>query len=107
MRVRKVIEEVCGILSIPPVGRQILVVLSSARQGMFVKEIAEKTRRSERAVKLHLRRLHQQGFILRRRVRTRAGRHAHLYSFPGIGRFIRSARLELLRRARGLRALEA
>jgi len=107
MRVRKIIEEVSGVLSIPPVGRQILLALSSARRGMFVKEIAERTRRSERAVKLHLKRLHQQGFIVRTSVRTKAGRQAHLYRFAGIGRLIRLARLELLRRARRLRAMEA
>ncbi len=107
MRVRKIIEEVGGVLSIPPVGRQILVTLSSTRRGMLIREIADKTRRSERAVKLHLKRLHQHGLVIKTKIITKAGRHAHVYRFPGIDRFLKSARLELLRRARRLRAMEA
>lgn len=107
MQTKRIIKEVSGILNIPPVGRQILLTLSSHRRGLFLKEIVERTKRSERAIKHHLKRLCQFGFVHRKVVKTKRGKTAHLYSFPKIQDFLKSARLELLRRAKKLRELES
>jgi len=105
MKIKEVIREVSGALSIPPVGRQILIALSSSRRGLFAKDIVKRIKRSERAVKLHLKSLHRSGLVSRKKARTKSGRTAYLYTFPKVSDFLRSARLELLRRARRLKNL--
>lgn len=105
MQTKEIIEEVSKVLNIPPVGRQILFTLSSHRKGLFLKEVVNETKRSERAIKHHLKRLHQFGLVCREVVKTERGQTAYLYSFPRIRDFLKSARLELFRRAKRLKKL--
>ncbi|MEM1688971.1 MAG: hypothetical protein QXX33_01970 [Candidatus Hadarchaeales archaeon] len=105
MQTQRIIKEVSGMLNIPPVGGQILLTLSSHRKGLFLKEIVRKTKRSERAIKHNLKKLHQFGFIRKKVVRTEKGKTAHIYHFQ-VRDFLKSARLVLLKRMKRLRELE-
>jgi len=99
---RRLIEEAAGVLNVGSTGREILVLLSRSRRGLSVREIIEKTKRSERAIKAHLKHLHEMGLLKRMDFWTRNRRRAHKYSLPAPAEFLISVRREVHRQLKRL-----
>jgi len=65
------IVEISGFLNICATGRKILDILEISKRGLLVSEIIERTKRSERAVRTHLKLLLQLRLIRRKKVVTK------------------------------------
>lgn len=102
MRMGNLIAEISGFLNIRATGKKILDILARSKRGLLVSEIVACSKRSERAVRTHLKLLLQLRLIRRNRVITKKGKLAYRYLALRTHELIRSTKGEMLRRLRGL-----
>jgi len=102
MRMGNLITEISGFLNIRATGRRILEVLARNRGGLLVSEIVVCSRKSERAVRNHLKFLLQLRLIRRESVITRKGKFAYRYHVPRANELVESTHAEMLRQLRRL-----
>ena len=103
---KRLIRESAGVLNLGATGREILTLLHQhRRRGLSVKEIIEKTKRSERAIKWHLQRLFRLKLVKREIFITPNRRRAHRYRFPSKEEFLRSVEAEIHRRLARLKRI--
>jgi len=98
------IVEISGFLNICATGRKILDILEISKRGLLVSEIIERTKRSERAVRTHLKLLLQLRLIRRKKVVTKKKKLAYRYLALRAHELIRSTKKEMRRRLRRLEA---
>ncbi len=102
----KTVREVSLLLGLPSTAQLLLLVLAREGRKFSLHHLKEKTGRSERAIRLHLKSLVEMGLIRRGVGRTERRRKACFYSFDpkgfaeGVRRYLRerSRRLEELLR---------
>lgn len=104
MRMGNLIAEISGFLNIRATGRKILDLLARSKRGLLVSEIVARSKRSERAVRTHLKLLLQLRLIRRKRAITKKGKLAYRYLALQTHELIRSTRGEMLQRLRRLEA---
>jgi len=104
MRAGNIISEISGFFNIRATGRKILDVLVRNKGGLLISEIVARSKRSERAVRSHLKLLLQLHLISRKRIITKKGKLAYRYLALQTHELIRSTKKEMRRRLRGLEA---
>jgi|GEM_PF-903761 len=106
MRVRtgELIGDISGFLGISTTGKEILETLAKSDRGFLVSEIITRSKRSERAVRAHVKLLSQLHLIRRKEVITKRGKLAHRYLALRANELIRSTRQEMIRRLHKLEA---
>ena len=97
MGISDLLMEISGFLNISATGRKVLEVLARNRGGLLVSEIVARTKRSERAVRAHIKHLFELHLIRRESVVTRKGKLAYLYLVPRADELVESIRAEVLR----------
>lgn len=97
------VREAAEILGIKSTGRKILDLLARTERKLSVAEIVAGTRRSERAVKEHLKRLVDLKLIQREISVTERGRLAYRYFRLHSDDFLRAVREEILWRLHNLK----
>ncbi len=103
---KRLIRESAGILNLGATGKEILMLLHRhQKRGLSVKEIIEKTKRSERAVKGHLKKLLHLNLVRRETFVTPNRRRAHRYRFPSKEEFLKSVEAEIHRRLARLKRI--
>lgn len=102
---RRLIRECAGVLSLELTSREILDVLYRYRRSLSFKEITRKTRRSERAIRYHLKKLTHLGLVRKEIFITPHQRYAHRYRFPSREEFLRAIENEVHRRLTRLKEL--
>ncbi len=98
------ITEISGFLNIRATGRKILNILARSKRGLLVSEIVAHSKRSERAIRTHLKLLLQLRLIGRKRVITKKGKLAYRYIALRTHELIRSTKEEMRRRLHKLEA---
>jgi len=98
------ITEISGFLNIRATGRKILDILARSKRGLLVSEIIERSKKSERAVRTHLKLLIQLHLIRRKKVVTKKRKLAYRYLALRTQELIRSTKKEMRRRLRRLEA---
>jgi predicted DNA-binding transcriptional regulator len=104
MRTDNLVTEVASFLNICATGRKILGILPRSKRGLLVSEIVARSKRSERAIRAHLKLLLQLRLIRRKKVVTKRGKLAYRYLALQTHELIRSTKGEMRRRLRGLEA---
>jgi predicted transcriptional regulator len=102
MKTHELIMEISSFLNIRATGRKILQVLAKSRGGLLVSEIIARSRRSERAVRAHLKHLLQLRLIKRKSVVTKKGKLAYRYLIPRVDELVESTQAEIIRQLRKL-----
>jgi predicted transcriptional regulator len=97
------IYEAADILGIKATGRKILGLLAQTEKKLSVAEIVAGTKRSQRAVKAHLKTLLELKLIQREVSVTERGRLAYRYFRLHSDDFFRAVRREILRRLNNLK----
>ena len=97
MRMCNLIMEISSFLNIRATGRKILEVLAKSRGGLLVSEIIARSKKSERAVRAHLKLLLQLRLIRRKRVVTKKGKLAYRYLVARANELIESTQAEMVR----------
>jgi predicted ArsR family transcriptional regulator len=91
------IAEASGLLGIPFTGKTILLTLANSDRALSIQQLKKKTKKSERAIRAHLKALTEMGLVKKRINMTRRRRAAHFYSLHFSG-FTKSVREEISRR---------
>jgi len=97
MRMGNLITEISGFLNIRATGRKILEVLARSRGGLLVSEIVARSRKSERAMRNHLKLLLKLHLVRRESVITKKGKLAYRYLATRANELVRSTQAEMLR----------
>ncbi|MEM2875201.1 MAG: HTH domain-containing protein [Candidatus Hadarchaeales archaeon] len=74
--------EVSELLGIRGCGRRILEILERRRDGLTLQNLVRATRRSERSIREHIKRLRRLSLIKVIEVKTKNNRRGHLYLAP-------------------------
>lgn len=98
------IAGISDFLNIRATGRKILGILTRNKGGLLVSEIIVRSKKSERAVRSHLKLLLQLRLIKRKKVITKRGKLAYRYLALRTHELIKTARKEMFWRLRSLEA---
>ena len=98
------ITEISGFLNIRATGRKILDILARSKRGLLVSEIVARSKKSERAVRTHLKLLLQLRLIRRKRMITKKRKLAYRYLALRTHELIRPTKKEMRRRLSRLEA---
>ena len=104
MKADNLIAVISELLNIRATSREILEILTRSRGKLLVSEIIARSKRSERAVRTHLKLLLKLHLIRREKAITRKGKFAYRYLALRTHELIKSVREELLRRLYRLEA---
>ena len=104
MGVGNLIPEISSFLNIRTTGRKILDTLARSKRGLLVSEIVARSKKSERAIRSHLKLLLQLRLIRRKRIITKKGKLAYRYLALRTHELIKSTKEEMLRRLHRLEA---
>jgi predicted DNA-binding transcriptional regulator len=104
MRAGNLIAGISELLNIRATSREILEILTRSRGKLLVSEIITHSKRSERAVRTHLKLLLQLHLIRREGVITKKGKLAYRYLALRTHELIKSTKEEMLRRLHRLEA---
>lgn len=96
------IPEISSFLNIRATGRKILDILARSKRGLLISEIVVRSKKSERAIRSHLKLLLQLRLIKRKKVITKKGKLAYRYLALRTHELIRSTKREMRRRLRRL-----
>ncbi|MDH5442966.1 MAG: hypothetical protein ACETWO_04190 [Candidatus Hadarchaeaceae archaeon] len=104
MGAENLITEISGFLNIRATGIKILDILARSKRGLLVSEIIARSKKSERAVRTHLKLLIQLRLIRRKKVVTKKRKLAYRYLALRTHELIRSTKKEMHQRLRRLEA---
>jgi DNA-binding transcriptional ArsR family regulator len=100
----RAVREVALLFGLPPTAQLLLAAVAEVGRELSISHLRERTGRSERAIRLHLKSLVEMGLVRKRVGRTERKRRACFYSFDPAS-FAEGVRRSLRERSRRLEEL--